>query len=168
MKICEILQEFLNKHKFQGNRSVLKVMRPIMSRVLIEVQTRIHINIILMPKGQRKQLVHCSEHYFSLKPLRHGLHYKDTVAVSFCKGKLQPKPKTKKSLAEQTCLCCPVFNKDRSHATSTFILPEEQVLMSLTKKNFLENSEKFKQEHDGKIEDYNCEKTEIVLFDSLS
>lgn len=97
-----------------------------------------------MPKGQRKQPVTCPEHNFSLQPLRNGLHFKETVSVSFCKGKIESKAKSKKSQLPQSCLCCPVFNKDRSHATSAFILPEEQVTCWPIQGNFIENTEKFK------------------------
>lgn len=34
------------------------------------------INIILMPKGQRKQPVACSEHTFVLKPMAHTCYFK--------------------------------------------------------------------------------------------
>lgn len=60
--------------------------------------------------------------------MRADLYYKTQVSLSFCDSKPHPKPKGKKKSGIQVnCLCCPIFNKDGSYATNTFILPDEKV-----------------------------------------
>ncbi len=79
-----------------------------------------------MPKTAKKDAVECNNHEFALNPLRHDLYFKQSVTLSFCKGKADPKYRSgnKRSKAGKAgCLCCPVFNKDNNYATSTFILP---------------------------------------------
>lgn len=69
-----------------------------------------------------------------LIPLESDLHYRQKATLSFCKGKESRKSKgrqEKKKKMRPDCLCCPVFNRDCNHATSSFILPEEQVYLSL-------------------------------------
>ena len=67
--------------------------------------------------------------------MRPDLYYKSQVTLSFCDSKPHPKPKgKKKSGAELNCLCCPIFNKDGSYATNTFILPDEKVHIVLRSK----------------------------------
>lgn len=82
-----------------------------------------------MKKAVNKKEVACGNHEFALIPLRGDLYYKTQVSLSFCDSKPHPKPKSKKkSGTEVNCLCCPIFNKDGSYATNTFILPDEKVL----------------------------------------
>lgn len=67
-------------------------------------------------------------------PLESDLHFRQKAVLSFCKGKESGKSKgrrEKKKLIRPECLCCPVFNRDCNYATSSFILPEEQVYLSL-------------------------------------
>jgi hypothetical protein len=54
-----------------------------------------------MRKNQRKQVVYCVEHEFSLTPLRDDVHLKQPATLSFCKGKLESKGRGKQQ--KKTC-----------------------------------------------------------------
>ena len=95
-----------------------------------------------MRNPAQKQPVRCTEHEFALTPLQADLYFKQPITVSFCKSNQFPKCKylEKGSTGRKSsCLCCPVFNKDKNYSTSSFILPEEKVGKFLVQKNYIEN-----------------------------
>jgi hypothetical protein len=60
-------------------------------------------------------------------PILADVHFKNPIALSYCKSKEIQKIKGTKKRYEnksRACLCCPVFNKDKNYATGSFILPE--------------------------------------------
>lgn len=91
-----------------------------------------------MPRTHKKQVIYCVEHEFTLTPKREDLYLKQAATLSYCKGKVESKRqgKSRKMAAVENCGCFPIFNADRNHATSTFILPEEQVTFKIISVKF--------------------------------
>ena len=70
--------------------------------------------------------------------------------VTICKSKQIKRKKNKDSCKHYDG---PVFNRDRCHATPTFILPSEKVLLFSIQNEYLLTTKELLQDHERKVKE---------------
>lgn len=74
-----------------------------------------------MPKGSKKSVSKCDQHTFLVRPLPDTLSHNINLSLSYCNRPNQVRSHSQPQLSP--CIQAPSFNRDRSHASPTFILP---------------------------------------------
>ena len=76
------------------------------------------------PKKQEKRV--CNSHIFSLKAKDNRCHYQQALTVKFCNNYYTQSNSSAKN--GSNCYEGPVFNRDRSFSTPSFVLKSEKVI----------------------------------------